>query len=217
MSSARSRPNPKCFMRKYGLSRLGAHFFFVLSYWAGSIFQQFGLCVLHLQFIFAEFGWNWLNPHLFHTFRLSRLNKRKAKGKEEINLVFWRKEYLCFLFFHLFLFCSQSRSTQPRRGCVDRGNPSYLVLQKEGGGESCTIDSRTAGSGLCWSEHVIRTSMNKMNKTYFWPEQKQMKMAPKKQAEAVGRAPPGCGSGFGLVPDYTTLSSRVRANIKSVT
>jgi len=31
--------------------------------------------------------------------------------------------------------------------------------------------------------------------------------------ELDGYPPGGCGSGFGLVPGYTTLSVRVRANI----
>ena len=39
----------------------------------------------------------------------------------------------------------------------------------------------------------------------------------KKKRERVGQAPPGgCGLGFGLVPSYTTISVRVRANMNLV-
>jgi len=48
--------------------------------------------------------------------------------------------FLFFLFFYLCSFLSESRWTQPRRGCVDRGKSSYLLLGKEGGGERYTID-----------------------------------------------------------------------------
>ena len=64
----------------------------------------------------------------------------KATITAKIILVFWKKELFYFLFFIYVSFWSESRWTQPRRGCVDRGKSSYLVLGKEGGGERNTID-----------------------------------------------------------------------------
>ena len=58
----------------------------------------------------------------------------------EIILIFWRKEFFCFLFFYLCSFLSESWWTQPSTGCVGRGKSSYLVLGKEGGGERYAID-----------------------------------------------------------------------------
>jgi len=51
-----------------------------------------------------------------------------------------KRIFLFSIFLFMFLFWSNSRSTQPRTECVDRGNPSYLVLEKKGGGVRCTID-----------------------------------------------------------------------------
>jgi len=122
----------------------------------------------------------------------ARAGRFKSPFTAEIILIFRRKYFFFFLFSICVSLWSESRSTQPRRGCVDRSKPSYLVLEKEGGGERCTINSRTvtAGSWYCWLEHVIRTSMNTRIINSIISKIKQMIFTPS-TAKWVARAPQG--------------------------
>ena len=67
----------------------------------------------------------------------------------EIILIFWRKEFFCFLFFYLGLFFETIHEPLSLEEGTLAEDDSLQIRQRS-----------TAGSWLCWLKYVIRTYMN---------------------------------------------------------